>query len=413
VFNLIKEICFMAKRLWLIFAQVTTVFLAIIFVISTLKPNLLSGLNIFSPISSVTLKEAVSSNDVASPGSYHDAVKLSMPAVVNIFGSRTEQVAKPRNPHKSKPQQKPSPNSQEEWFNFFFGDPNNSPDDTPEFSTGSGVIISKEGLIITNHHVIEGADLIEVALGDGRKTKATLVGSDPDTDIAILKIDLKDLPEPIVLADIGSVHVGDVVLAIGNPFGVGQTVTSGIVSALGRDHLGINTFENFIQTDAAINPGNSGGALVDTQGRLIGINTAIFSKSGGSMGIGFAIPVNLAKQVMESIVKTGSVTRGWIGVEPREISPEVIQAFQLPENAKGVLISGVLKSGPAEKGGIKPGDLLKQVNDQAIIDVKSLLNAVANLQPGSNANLTVDRKGQTINFVVVIGTRPSPKEVKR
>jgi len=403
----------MAKRLWLIFAQVTTVFLAIIFVISTLKPNLLSGLNIFSPISSVTLKEAVSSNDVASPGSYHDAVKLSMPAVVNIFGSRTEQVAKPRNPHKSKPQQKPSPNSQEEWFNFFFGDPNNSPDDTPEFSTGSGVIISKEGLIITNHHVIEGADLIEVALGDGRKTKATLVGSDPDTDIAILKIDLKDLPEPIVLADIGSVHVGDVVLAIGNPFGVGQTVTSGIVSALGRDHLGINTFENFIQTDAAINPGNSGGALVDTQGRLIGINTAIFSKSGGSMGIGFAIPVNLAKQVMESIVKTGSVTRGWIGVEPREISPEVIQAFQLPENAKGVLISGVLKSGPAEKGGIKPGDLLKQVNDQAIIDVKSLLNAVANLQPGSNANLTVDRKGQTINFVVVIGTRPSPKEVKR
>ena len=342
----------MAKRLWLIFAQVTTVFLAIIFVISTLKPNLLSGLNIFSPISSITLKESASNPEIVSPGSYHDAVKLSMPAVVNIFGSRTEQAAKARNPHKSKPSQKPGPNSQEEWFNFFFGDPNGpngQPDESPEFSTGSGVIISREGLIMTNHHVIEGADLIEVALGDGRKTKATLVGSDPDTDVAILKIDLKDLPEPIVLADIGSVRVGDVVLAIGNPFGVGQTVTSGIVSALGRDHLGINTFENFIQTDAAINPGNSGGALVDTQGRLIGINTAIFSKSGGSMGIGFAIPVNLAKQVMESIVKTGSVTRGWIGVEPREISPEVIQAFQLSENAKGVLISGVLKNGPAEK----------------------------------------------------------------
>ncbi len=406
----------MAKRLWLIFAQVTTVFLAIIFVISTLKPNLLSGLNIFSPISSITLKESASNPEIVSPGSYHDAVKLSMPAVVNIFGSRTEQAAKARNPHKSKPSQKPGPNSQEEWFNFFFGDPNGpngQPDESPEFSTGSGVIISREGLIMTNHHVIEGADLIEVALGDGRKTKATLVGSDPDTDVAILKIDLKDLPEPIVLADIGSVRVGDVVLAIGNPFGVGQTVTSGIVSALGRDHLGINTFENFIQTDAAINPGNSGGALVDTQGRLIGINTAIFSKSGGSMGIGFAIPVNLAKQVMESIVKTGSVTRGWIGVEPREISPEVIQAFQLSENAKGVLISGVLKNGPAEKGGIKPGDLLKQVNDQPIIDIKSLLNAVASLQPGSNANLSVDRKGQSFNFAVVVGTRPSPKEVKR
>ena len=403
----------MAKRLWLIFAQVTTVFLALIFVISTLKPNLLSGLNIFSPISSITLKESISGSDVVSPGSYHDAVKLSMPAVVNIFGSKTEQAVKPRNPHKSKPPQKQTPNSQEEWFNFFFGDPNSQPDESPEFSTGSGVIISKEGLIITNHHVIEGADLIEVALGDGRKTKATLVGSDPDTDVAILKIDLKDLPEPIVLADINSVRVGDVVLAIGNPFGVGQTVTSGIVSALGRDHLGINTFENFIQTDAAINPGNSGGALVDTHGRLIGINTAIFSKSGGSMGIGFAIPVNLAKQVMESIVKTGSVIRGWIGVEPRELSPEVIKAFELPENSKGVLISGVLKSGPAEKGGIKPGDLLKQVNDKSINDIRDLLNAVANLQPGTNADLSVIRKGQTINFAVVIGTRPSAKEVKR
>jgi serine protease DegQ len=403
----------MAKRLWLIFAQVTTVFLALIFVISTLKPNLLSGLNIFSPISSITLKESLGASDVVSPGSYHDAVKLSMPAVVNIFGSKTDQTTKPINPNKSKPSQKPTPNSQEEWFNFFFGNPNNQPDESPEFSTGSGVIISKEGLIITNHHVIEGADLIEVALGDGRKTKAKLVGSDPDTDIAILKIDLKDLPEPIVLADINSVRVGDVVLAIGNPFGVGQTVTSGIVSALGRDHLGINTFENFIQTDAAINPGNSGGALVDTQGRLIGINTAIFSKSGGSMGIGFAIPVNLAKQVMESIVQTGSVTRGWIGVEPRELSPEVIKAFELPENSKGVLISGVLKSGPAEKGGIKPGDLLKQVNDKSINDIRDLLNAVANLQPGTNADLSVVRKGQTINFAVVIGTRPSAKEVKR
>jgi serine protease DegQ len=407
----------MAKRLWLIFSQVATVMLAIIFVISTLKPSLLSGFKFFSPISSVTLKESTSESGVIAPGSYHEAVKKSMPAVVNVFSSKNIDLASnSSNSKKSKSHPKP-PNSQEEWFNFFFGDPNNQPnnqqDDAPEFSTGSGVIISQEGLIMTNHHVIEGADVIEVALGDGRKTKATLVGSDPDTDIAILKIDLKDLPEPIVFADINSVHVGDVVLAIGNPFGVGQTVTSGIVSALGRDHLGINTFENFIQTDAAINPGNSGGALVDTQGRLIGINTAIFSKNGGSMGIGFAIPVNLAKQVMESIVQKGSVTRGWIGVQSRELSPDEWQAFKLPENSKGVLISGVLKNGPAEKSGIKAGDVVRQINDKSITDLRDLLNTVAGLEPGTKANINVNRNGQTYNFVVVIGTRPSASETKR
>jgi len=409
----------MAKRLWLLFAQAVTVILAGYFVISTLKPNWVGGANKFQ---SFTVRESLESEEIA-PGSYHEAVKKSMPAIVNVFSSKNDKTIIPTpktSPHgpKSKPKQKPSPDNQEEWFNFFFGDPNGPngqipEEDGPEFSTGSGVLVSKEGLILTNHHVIEGADKIEVALGDGRKTIAKLIGSDPDTDIAVLKIDLQDLPEPIVLGNLSNVRVGDIVLAIGNPFGVGQTVTSGIVSALGRDHLGINTFENFIQTDAAINPGNSGGGLVNSQGQLIGINTAIFSKSGGSMGIGFAIPVNLAKQVMESIVASGSVTRGWIGVEPRDISPEMVEAFKLPKETKGVLISGILKNGPAELGGVKPGDILKEVNDKPIDDVRGLLNVVASLTPGSNAKLLVDRKGQSIVLSVQIGKRPQPKEIRK
>ena len=407
----------MAKRLWLIFAQAVTVFLAGYFVISTLKPNWI-GVP-FSQVKSVTFSEAAKTGEI-SPGSYHEAVSKSMPAIVNVFSSKNDKAtpASPKsNPHGSrpKPKGKPSPDNQEEWFNFFFGDPNASPpeDDSPEFSTGSGVLVSKDGLILTNHHVIDGADKIEIALGDGRKTIAKLIGSDPDTDIAVLKIDLPDLPEPIVLGNLSSVRVGDVVLAIGNPFGVGQTVTAGIVSALGRDHLGINTFENFIQTDAAINPGNSGGGLVDTKGQLIGINTAIFSKSGGSMGIGFAIPVNLAKQVMESIVANGSVTRGWMGVEPRDLSPEIIEAFKLSKDAKGVLISGVLKNGPAELGGVKPGDILKEVNDEPVKDVRGLLNTVAALTPGNNAKILVDRKGQSVVVSILIGKRPAPKEARK
>ena len=404
----------MAKRLWLIFAQAVTVFLAGYFVISTLKPDWLGSSN---KVQTLTVKEASSPQEL-SPGSYHDAVIKSMPAIVNVFSSKNEKVAlaAPKaNPHgRTKPKGKPTPENQEEWFNFFFGDPNNGTpeEDQPEFSTGSGVLVSKEGYILTNHHVIDGADKIEIALGDGRKTIAKLIGSDPDTDIAVLKIDLPNLPEPIVLGDLSGVHVGDVVLAIGNPFGVGQTVTSGIVSALGRDHLGINTFENFIQTDAAINPGNSGGGLVDTKGQLIGINTAIFSKSGGSMGIGFAIPVNLAKQVMESIVANGSVTRGWMGVEPRDLSPEIIEAFKLPQDSKGVLISGVLKNGPAELGGMKPGDVLKEVNDQPVKDVRSLLNTVAALTPGNSTKVLVDRKGQSVILSITIGKRPTQKERK-
>lgn len=404
----------MAKRLWLIFAQAVTVFLAAYFVLLSLKPDWLG--NPSKQLKSVTITQSAGSGEL-SPNSYHEAVKKSMPAVVNVFSSKNEKAsnANPKqNPHqRPRPKGKPTPENQEEWFNFFFGDPQSGPQNNePEFNTGSGVLISKEGLILTNHHVIEGADKIEIALGDGRKTIAKLIGSDPETDIAVLKIDLPDLPQPIVLGNLSSVNVGDVVLAIGNPFGVGQTVTAGIVSALGRDHLGINTFENFIQTDAAINPGNSGGGLVDTKGQLIGINTAIFSKTGGSMGIGFAIPVNLAKQVMESIVTNGSVTRGWMGVEPRDLSPEIIEAFKLPKDAKGVLISGVLKNGPAELGGVKPGDILREVNDEPIKDVRSLLNAVAALTPGSNSKVVVDRKGQSVILSIAVGKRPTQKEAR-
>jgi serine protease DegQ len=225
----------------------------------------------------------------------------------------------------------------------------------------------------------------------------------------VLKIDATDLPSPITLGKMESVQVGDVVLAIGNPFGVGQTVTSGIVSALGRNQLGINTFENFIQTDAAINPGNSGGSLVDTKGNLIGINTAIYSRSGGSMGIGFAIPINTAKQVMESILTNGSVTRGWIGVEPQNLSKALAESLSLPKDTTGVLISGVLEGGPADKAGFKPGDVLTQVNGQAVNDVAALLNRIAQTNPGDEAKVVLLRKGKELSIRIQVGKRPKSK----
>ncbi|MBT8525767.1 Do family serine endopeptidase [Polynucleobacter paneuropaeus] len=387
----------MLNRLWLLFAQAVTILIAVWFVLITLKPEWLAGTNVTTIVDSVTLKE---SDDVSSPnpGSYHEAVKKSMPAVVNIFTSKNAKQAIAR---KDK-------NKKSDPFNqFFFGD---SPDSDPISSLGSGVLVSPEGVIITNHHVISDADEIEVALSDNRKFKAKVVGSDPETDIAVLKIDAKQLPSPITLGKIDSVHVGDVVMAIGNPFGVGETVTSGIVSAMGRDHVGINTFENFIQTDAAINPGNSGGALIDTRGNLIGINTAIYSNNGGSMGIGFAIPINLVKQVMESIVKSGSVTRGWIGVEPQNVSPELAESLGLTKDTRGVLLSGVLDQGPGDRGGLKPGDVLLSVNSEKVYDVRSLLNLIAQEKPGDEINLKVIRKSKDLDLKIRVGKRPSPQK---
>src|SRR6266850_1117190 len=273
-------------------------------------------------------------------------------------------------------------------------------------SEGSGVIVGPEGYILTNHHVIEAADEIELALADGRKAPARIVGTDPETDLAVLKVDIADLPA-VTFGNPQTLSVGDMVLAIGNPFGVGQTVTMGIVSALGRSHLGISTFENFIQTDAAINPGNSGGALVDSAGNLIGINSAIYSRSGGSLGIGFAIPADLAKQVMQQIVGTGSVTRGWIGVEVQDISAELAESFRL-SGTKGTLIAGVLRGGPADRAGVKPGDVLVAVESNPVVDSTNMLNLIAALEPGKQATLKVLRNRAEMLIEVNVGKRPKP-----
>lgn len=380
------------RKFWLLFSQTVTVFLAAYFVVATLKPQWLDR----GPGNTLAVIEAPAGlPGVAAPaGSFAAAAKAASAAVVSINTSK----AAARNPNMDDP-----------WFRFFFGDQGGQSE--PQVGLGSGVIVSPNGYILTNNHVVEGADDIEVILNDTRKAKAKIIGTDPETDLAILKIELDKLPI-IVLGSSDTLQVGDPVLAIGNPFGVGQTVTSGIVSALGRNQLGINTFENFIQTDAAINPGNSGGALVDTQGRLLGINTAIYSRSGGSMGIGFAIPVSTGKQVLESIVKDGQVTRGWIGVEPQDLSPELVEAFGIrPDAVKagGVIITGVLQNGPAAQAGILPGDVITDVAGKPVRTVTELLSTVAALKPGVQAPLGVLRKDKKTEIAVVPGTRQRPK----
>ncbi|MDW5444043.1 trypsin-like peptidase domain-containing protein [Polaromonas sp. SM01] len=380
------------RKSWLLFSQTVTVLLAAYFVVATLQPQ---WLNRAALGHAVAVIQAPAGNTPAAPapGSLAAAAKTASAAVVSINTSKTAT----RNPNMDDP-----------WFRFFFGDQGQS---EPQVGLGSGVIVSASGYILTNNHVVDGADDIEVILNDTRKAKAKVIGTDPETDLAILKIELDKLPV-IVLGSSDTAQVGDPVLAIGNPFGVGQTVTSGIVSALGRNQLGINTFENFIQTDAAINPGNSGGALVDTQGRLLGINTAIYSRSGGSMGIGFAIPVSTGKQVLESIVKDGQVTRGWIGVEPQDLSPELAETFGIkPDTAKagGVIITGVLQNGPAAQAGIVPGDVIVEVAGKPVATVSELLSAVAALKPGVPAPLGVLRKDKKTVIPVVPGTRQRPK----
>ena len=378
------------RRLWLLFAQTVTVGLAIWFIVATLKPEWINrGARDLRFVSSqVSVQEAA--DGVSAQYTYRLASQRAMPSVVNIF--TTKEAKQPAHPFADDP-----------LFRRFFGDGFGQQDER-QFSLGSGVVVSPEGYVLTNNHVIEAADEIEVALADGRKASAKLVGTDPETDLAVIKVNLPNLPA-ITLGKLESAKVGDVVLAIGNPFGVGQTVTMGIVSALGRNHLGINTFENFIQTDAAINPGNSGGALVDSNGHLLGINTAIYSRSGGSMGIGFAIPVSTVKTVMESIIKNGQVVRGWIGVEPQDITPELAESFGLAKSS-GTIIAGVLKGGPAEKAGVKPGDILLSVADKPVSDTVSMLNVVAQLTPGDKVPLTVLRKAQETRLNVVVGKRP-------
>ena len=388
-------------RLWLLFAQTVTVGLALWFILITLKPdwagNAIDNLR-YGRVgtSSLALQEAPG-NSTPGQGSYRDAAKRAMPSVVNIF--TTKEAKQPNNPFMNDP-----------FFKKFFGDRFGEQDDK-QFSLGSGVLVSPQGYIVTNNHVVEAADEIEVALADGRKTIAKVVGTDPDSDLAVVKVDLQNLPA-ITLGHSEQARVGDVVLAIGNPFGVGQTVTMGIVSALGRNHLGINTFESFIQTDAAINPGNSGGALIDTNGNLLGINTAIYSRSGGSLGIGFAIPVGTVKSVMESIIANGQVVRGYIGVEPQDITPELAESFGL-NTKSGAIVAGVVKDGPADKAGIKPGDILVAVEGKPVSDTTDMLNLIAQLTPGNTAKMTVLRKTQESTVNVLIGKRPRVKSVDK
>ena len=385
------------RRFWLLFAQTVTIALALYFVYGALRPaSRVQQLG--SPAKPVPVVETASSS--LAPGSYRDAAARAMPAVVNIL---TLQVPK-RGAH---------PLARDPFFKRFFGerDPDAEDGEDLKNSLGSGVIVSHEGYVLTNNHVVEGADEIEVVLTDGRKAPAKIVGLDPETDLAVIKINLDKLPV-IVLGQSELARVGDVVLAIGNPFGVGQTVTMGIISALGRNNLHINSFENFIQTDAAINFGNSGGALVDTRGNLIGINTAIYSQSGGSVGIGFAIPVSTAKTVMEAIIKDGHVVRGWIGVETQDITPELAQSFGL-QRSSGAIIAGVVRNGPADKAGIVPGDILLTVEGKPVGDTTEMLNLIAQLPPGGKAKMTVLRKNREAALDVVVGKRPIPKELSK
>lgn len=376
------------RRLWLLFAQTITVCLALWFIVATLKPEWLDlNRKALTPDLKASSKEVV-----PAQSSYREAVSRAMPAVVNIY--TTKEVRQPQSPLLDDP-----------FLRRFFGERFN--DTEKQMSLGSGVVVSHDGYVMTNNHVVETADQIEVAFEDGRKAPAKLIGTDPDTDLAVIKIDLPNLPA-IAFGDVDNAKVGDVVLAIGNPFGVGQTVTMGIISALGRSQLGINIYENFIQTDAAINPGNSGGALIDTSGNLLGINSAIYSRSGGSLGIGFAIPVSTVKMVMDSIITKGQVVRGWIGVEPRDITPELADNLGLPRK-DGVIIAAVLKNGPADKSGIRPGDILISIGEKPISNMAEMFNLIAQLQPGTQTDMIVLRDSKEVKINVGVGKRPLKK----
>ncbi|MGE4535086.1 MULTISPECIES: Do family serine endopeptidase [Halomonas] len=339
------------------------------------------------------LRQAPPLSREQGPVSYAEAVERAAPAVVNIYSSRV--VEREQHPLMSDP-----------FFRQFFGD------DMPArqrmlSSLGSGVIVSEEGYVLTNHHVIGGADQIQVALRDGRETLARVVGTDPESDLAVLRIDLDALPV-IELADSTQVAIGDVALAIGNPFGVGQTVTMGIISATGRSHLGLNAYEDFIQTDAAINPGNSGGALISAEGAMVGINTAIFSRSGGSQGIGFAIPANLARNILEELVTHGRVIRGWLGVEAQELNAALANSFGL-QVPRGVIIADVVPGGPADQAGLRPGDVLLSIDGRPILDARETMSDIAAVEPGQTLPLTVVRGGERLALSVEVGERPPPE----
>ena len=393
----------MFKRLWLTFAQAVTIGLAALFVLAAFRPSWLPARMQSAPITAPSVASmptrAISPDAPASILSYSDGAKRATPAVVSIVTSKQTRLP-PNHPWLDDP-----------LFKRYFGDklPGSKAPSQRAPSMGSGVIVRADGIVLTNYHVVEAAKEIEVVLADGRTAQAKVIGGDPETDLAVLKIELNELPT-LNFANVDDARVGDVVLAIGNPFGVGQTVTMGIISALGRSQLGINTFENYIQTDAAINPGNSGGALVDSSGRLLGINTAIYSRSGGSLGIGFAIPTSTAKLVMDSILKTGSVTRGYIGVEPQDVTAELATALKLPRQ-NGAMIVGVIKGGPADMGGVKTSDVLVAVAGKPVSNVTGMLELISALSPGQSSQFTFLRDGKEKVIEIAVGTRP--KDTRR
>ncbi len=381
------------RRAAIFVAQMITVGLAAAFILTVLWPGLIPHR---APV--IQILEATSpppSSRVTGPVSYADAVDRAAPAVVNVNTAKVVTV-------------QPYPFFSDPLFRQFFGNGNElgAPHKQLETSLGSGVIVSKQGYILTNRHVIRGAQTIQVVLRDGRSAMAKVIGSDPDTDIAVLKINLPRLPV-ITLGQSDKIRIGDVVLAIGNPFGVGQTVTMGIVSATGRNQLGVNTFENFIQTDAPINPGNSGGALVDAYGDLIGINTLIVSQSGGSQGIGFAIPTSLATNVMEQIIQYGRPQRGWLGIEAHALTPEIIEALKLRPGVRGVIVAGVVRGGPAYKAGIQPGDIILSLDGKRLDDARQALLRISAHRPGDRIAMEILRGNKIQEVDVVAIERPA------
>lgn len=382
------------RRIWLIFAQTVTISLAVLFVIATLRPQWLN----ISNQPSVTgdnrsLQPPLGSQaPILMPGSFADVIAKASPTVVNVY--TTKRIALPR-----------VPLPQDPMLRHFFEQLPGFSQRRESSSLGSGVIVTSSGHVLTNFHVIQGAQEIILALSDGRQVPARVIGTDPDTDLAVLKANKLTDFQHIEFAEPGLARVGDIVFAIGNPFGVGQTTTMGIVSALGRDRLGLNTYENFIQTDAAINPGNSGGALIDTHARLIGINTAIYSESGGSQGIGFAIPIDTVKQVLTQIIEFGHVRRGWLGIEPQDIRADLARAFNL-DRQSGVIIAGMMRDGPASRAGLRVGDIVQSIDGQVVEDTPALMSRIARVPPGEMIKLGVWRSGRQQSIEVKVGMRP-------
>ena len=393
------------RRFWLIFAEFVTITLALVFVVTLIRPDWNPWRrNVVEIRESTSTPGGLLAVGGMAKSSYAEASKRAMISVVNISSSRD--VKMPGN----------HPLANDPLFQRFFGQPNEDGDEPDVHgSLGSGVIVNaddKGGYVLTNDHVVAGSKDIQVSFADGRVLAAKVVGTDPESDLAVLRIEGKGLT-PITLGQSEKAQVGDVVLAIGDPFGVGQTVTMGIVSALGRNRLGVNRYENFIQTDAAINPGNSGGALVDMNGNLIGINSVIYSRTGGSLGIGFAIPVSMAKDVMEQIIAEGAVTRGYIGISPQDITPELAESLKL-KLARGALVAQVVRGGPADKAGVKAGDVIIAIEGKGIQDSVAAMAAIAGLRPGQDAKFQLTRSEKAIDLAINVAKRPlAPRQLRQ